>query len=185
MRKQLDPRIPILINNNVKKNHRSFIVLVGDKGRDQVRFSYRNKTEQYDVQRVCVIQIVNLHFLLSQARVSARPSVLWCYKKELGFTSHRKKREAKIKRDVKRGIREPNEQSPFEIFVTVTDIRYTCVCNLHDLFVQSFDSISSAGITRNRIRFLEIRTACACCKISKLLLQIFLRGQSKLWRVGV
>ena len=88
------------------------------------------------------VQIVNLHFLLSQARVSARPSVLWCYKKDLGFTrcvlcsyalhsplilrySHRKKREAKIKRDVKRGIREPNEQNPFEIFITVTDIRYT------------------------------------------------------------
>ncbi|KAF8738729.1 RNA cytidine acetyltransferase 1, partial [Rhizoctonia solani] len=104
MRKQLDNRIPILINNNVKRNHRSFIVLVGDKSRDQV---------------------VNLHFLLSQARVSARPSVLWCYKKDLGFTSHRKKREAKIKRDVKRGIREANEQDPFEIFVTVTDIRYT------------------------------------------------------------
>lgn len=85
---------------------------------------------------------MNLHFLLSQARVSARPSVLWCYKKDLGFTrydaiilhrwdvylvicSHRKKREAKIKRDVKRGMREPNEQNPFEIFVTVTDIRYT------------------------------------------------------------
>jgi N-acetyltransferase 10 len=65
MRKQLDQRIPILINNNVKNNHRSFIVLVGDKGRDQV---------------------VNLHFLLSQARISARPNVLWCYKKELGFT---------------------------------------------------------------------------------------------------
>ncbi|KAG8732336.1 hypothetical protein FRC11_014330 [Ceratobasidium sp. 423] len=92
MRKQLDNRIPILINNNVKRNHRSFIVLVGDKGRDQ---------------------IVNLHFLLSQARVSARPSVLWCYKKDLGFTSHRKKREAKIKRDVKRGIREANEQDPY------------------------------------------------------------------------
>ncbi|KAH9954956.1 GNAT acetyltransferase 2-domain-containing protein [Russula dissimulans] len=104
MRKQLDQRIPTLITNNVKKNHRSFIVLVGDKGRDQ---------------------IVNLHFLLSQARVSARPSVLWCYKKELGFTSHRKKREAKIKRDVKRGIREANDHDPFEIFVTVTDIRYT------------------------------------------------------------
>ena len=40
-------------------------------------------------------------------------------------TSHRKKREAKIKRDVKRGVREANEQDPFEIFVTVTDIRYT------------------------------------------------------------
>jgi len=31
MRKQLDPRIPTLINNGAKKNHRSFIVLVGDK----------------------------------------------------------------------------------------------------------------------------------------------------------
>ncbi|KAI9440276.1 DUF699-domain-containing protein [Lactarius psammicola] len=91
MRKQLDQRIQFLISNNVKKNHRSFIVLVGDRGRNQ---------------------IVNLHFLLSQARVSARPSVLWCYKKELGFTSHRKKREAKIKRDVKRGIREANEHDP-------------------------------------------------------------------------
>jgi hypothetical protein len=38
MRKQLDHRIPILIDNNVKKNHRSFIVLVGDRGKDQVSF---------------------------------------------------------------------------------------------------------------------------------------------------
>jgi len=40
MRKQLDPRIHTLINNGVKKNHRSFIVLVGDKGRDQVSFAF-------------------------------------------------------------------------------------------------------------------------------------------------
>lgn len=45
----------------------------------------------------------------------------------LTFVSHRKSREAKIKRDVKRGLREANDQNPFEIFVTVTDIRYTCV----------------------------------------------------------
>ncbi|XP_006462977.1 hypothetical protein AGABI2DRAFT_224663 [Agaricus bisporus var. bisporus H97] len=135
MRKQLDPRIPILINNGVKKNHRSFIVLVGDKGRDQ---------------------IVNLHYLLSQARVSARPSVLWCYKKELGFTSHRKKREAKIKRDVKRGIREPNEQNPFEIFVTVTDIRYTYYKESHKILgntygmcvLQDFEAITPNLLAR-------------------------------------
>ena len=42
-------------------------------------------------------------------------------------TSHRIKREKKIKKDIKRGIREPNEQNPFEIFITVTDIRYTYV----------------------------------------------------------
>ncbi|PPQ91881.1 hypothetical protein CVT25_000756 [Psilocybe cyanescens] len=135
MRKQLDSRIPILINNNVKQNHRSFIVLVGDKGRDQ---------------------IVNLHFLLSQARVSARPSVLWCYKKELGFTSHRKKREAKIKRDVKRGIRETNDQDPFEIFVTVTDIRYTYYKESHKILgntygmcvLQDFEAITPNLLAR-------------------------------------
>ncbi|KAF9530396.1 DUF699-domain-containing protein [Crepidotus variabilis] len=135
MRKQLDPRIPILINNNVKRNHRSFIVLVGDKGRDQ---------------------IVNLHFLLSQARVSARPSVLWCYKKELGFSSHRKKREAKIKRDVKRGVRDPNDQSPFEIFVTVTDIRYTYYKESHKILgntygmcvLQDFEAITPNLLAR-------------------------------------
>ncbi|KAJ3574323.1 hypothetical protein NP233_g1843 [Leucocoprinus birnbaumii] len=43
---------------------------------------------------------------------------------ELGFMTHRMKREAKIKRDVKRGIRDPNERNSFEIFVPVTDIRY-------------------------------------------------------------
>jgi N-acetyltransferase 10 len=83
MRKQLDPRVAILINNNVAKNHRSFIVLVGDKGRDQVSW-------KYSLASLCltVRQIVNLHYLLSQARVSARPSVLWCYKKDLGFTTY-------------------------------------------------------------------------------------------------
>ena len=79
-----------------------------------------------------------MHFLLSQARVSARPSVLWCYKKELGFTSHRKKREAKIKRDVKSGRREPNEQNPFEIFVTVTDIRYTYYKESHKILGNTY-----------------------------------------------
>jgi hypothetical protein len=39
MRKQLDPRIPALINNGVKANHRSFFVMVGDRGRDQVSSS--------------------------------------------------------------------------------------------------------------------------------------------------
>ena len=52
--------------------------------------------------------------------------------------SHRKKREAKIKRDVKRGIREANEQSPFEIFVTVTDIRYTYYKESHKILGQTY-----------------------------------------------
>ncbi|KAJ3039667.1 N-acetyltransferase 10 [Rhizophlyctis rosea] len=103
-RKKLDSRIPALIANGVQTHHRSFFVLVGDRGRDQV---------------------VTLHFLLSKARVSARPSVLWCYKKELGFSSHRKKRMNQIKRQIARGIRDADEDDPFELFVSSTNIRYT------------------------------------------------------------
>ncbi|CAO3696482.1 unnamed protein product [Rhizopus microsporus] len=67
VKKVVDSRVHTLIKNCVQTKHRSFFVIVGDKGRDQV---------------------VNLHWLLSQAQVTSRPSVLWCYKKELGFTSH-------------------------------------------------------------------------------------------------
>lgn len=112
-RKPLDPRIPQLITNGVISHTRSFFLIVG------------SAKQQHS-------QIVNLHYLLSQAKLSnstnkaatARPNVLWCYKKELAFTSNRKKREGKIRRDVKRGIRDEGELDPFELFVGVTDIRY-------------------------------------------------------------
>ena len=62
MRKKIDSRVRTLVENCMKTQHRSMFVIVGDKGRDQV---------------------VNLHFMLSKAAVKARPSVLWCYKKDL------------------------------------------------------------------------------------------------------
>ncbi|RKP27939.1 putative nucleolar ATPase Kre33, partial [Syncephalis pseudoplumigaleata] len=117
VRKAIDSRIHTLVKNGVQQKHRSFFVLVGDRGRDQV---------------------VNLHWLLSQTQVAARPSVLWCYKKDLGFTSHRKKREAKIKKEIKRGIREANEEDPFELFISVTNIRYTYYKETHKVLGQTF-----------------------------------------------
>ena len=84
-------------------NHRSFFVIVGDRGKDS---------------------IVTLHYLLSKQRVKARPNVLWCYKKDLQFSSHRKKREKQVKREVARGIREVDQDDPFELFVSSTAIRY-------------------------------------------------------------
>ena len=71
VRKKIDNRIRILIENGVAQGRRSMFVVVGDKVRDQV---------------------VLLHHMLSKATVKARPNVLWCYKKELGFSSHRKKK---------------------------------------------------------------------------------------------
>jgi N-acetyltransferase 10 len=67
MRKKIDSRIRTLVENCVKTRHRSLFIIIGDKGRDQV---------------------VNLHFMLSKAAVKSRPSVLWCYKKDLHFSRY-------------------------------------------------------------------------------------------------
>lgn len=66
MRKKIDNRLRVLIENGVIAGHRSMFVIVGEKARDQV---------------------VILHHILSNAQIRARPSVLWCYKKELGFST--------------------------------------------------------------------------------------------------
>lgn len=57
--------------------------------------------------------------------VSWLEELLWKQGYSHFLSSHRKKREAKIKRDIKKGIREANNEDPFELFVTVTNIRYT------------------------------------------------------------
>ncbi|KAJ1412894.1 tRN [Sesbania bispinosa] len=62
MRKKVDERIRTLIENGVKTRHRSMFVIIGDKSRDQV---------------------VNLHYMLSNAKIKSRPTVLWCYKDKL------------------------------------------------------------------------------------------------------
>lgn len=62
---------------------------------------------------------------MSSVDIKQNKSVLWAYKKDLlGFTSHRKKREQKVKKEIKRGIREANTEDPFELFLTLHNIRY-------------------------------------------------------------
>ena len=96
-KKAIDARIPALIRNGVQSKERSFFIIVGDKGRNQ---------------------LPNLHYLMLSADLKMNKSVLWAYKKQLlGFTSHRKKRENKIKKEIKRGTRDVNDQDPFEAFV--------------------------------------------------------------------
>lgn len=103
-RKAIDSRIPALIRNGIQEKKRSFFVVVGDRAKDV---------------------IVHLHYIMSSVDVKQNKSVLWAYKKDLlGFTSHRKKRETKIKKEIKRGIRDANTEDPFELFITLHNIRY-------------------------------------------------------------
>src|SRR5438034_4537237 len=103
-RKAIDSRISALIRNGIQERKRSFFVVVGDRAKDV---------------------IVHLHYVMSSVDVKQNKSVLWAYKKDLlGFTSHRKKREARIRKEIKRGIRYPNTEDPFELFLTLQQIRY-------------------------------------------------------------
>lgn len=104
VKKAIDSRIPALIRNGAQERKRSFFVVVGDRQKDV---------------------IVNLYHILLNVDVKLNKSVLWAYKnKLLGFTSHRKKREKKIKKEIKRGIRDADESDPFELFVSTQNIRY-------------------------------------------------------------
>ncbi|KAL8945931.1 MAG: hypothetical protein Q9222_007602, partial [Ikaeria aurantiellina] len=103
-KKAVDSRIPALIRNGIQEKKRSFIIVVGDHAKDV---------------------IVHLHYIMSSVDIKQNKSVLWAYKKDLlGFTSHRKKRENKIRKEIKRGIREANTEDPFELFLALHNIRY-------------------------------------------------------------
>ncbi|KAL5228273.1 hypothetical protein ABZP36_016538 [Zizania latifolia] len=103
MRKKVDERIRMLIENGVRQRHRSMFVIVGDKSRDQ---------------------IVNLNYMLSKSRVKSRPSVLWCYRDKLEISSHKKKRAKQIKKLMQRGLMDPEKADPFSLFLETSDITY-------------------------------------------------------------
>jgi len=125
VRKRLDERVRSLLECGVVQGHRSMLVLVGDHGKDQVP---------------------NLHQILTKAaplRKGGRPKVLWCYKKDLGFSTHRKKRMKKLKRDKARGLLKSSDRTDdtadnFELFVTSTDIQWCYYKDTHRVLGNTF-----------------------------------------------
>ncbi|XP_065371708.1 RNA cytidine acetyltransferase [Calliphora vicina] len=76
VKKKIDNRIRVMIENGVKLGHRTMFIIIGDKARDQVPILYD---------------------ILTKSTVKARPSVLWCYKnKDEAISNHGKKRAKKI-----------------------------------------------------------------------------------------
>ncbi|GMG39890.1 unnamed protein product [Ambrosiozyma monospora] len=103
-KKKIDSRVVTLIKNGVQTRERSFIILVGDKTRDNIPV---------------------LHHIMMNENLKMNKSVLWAYKKKLlGFSSSKQKREKKIKKEVKTGKREANDLDPFEAFLSNQQIRY-------------------------------------------------------------
>ncbi|XP_014487398.1 PREDICTED: N-acetyltransferase 10-like, partial [Dinoponera quadriceps] len=117
VRKKIDNRIRVLIENGVVMGHRTMFVVIGEKARDQV---------------------VLLHHMLSKTVVKSRPSVLWCYRKDLGFSSHRKKRMKTLQKKIKSGKLDVNEDDPFELFVVSTNIRYCYYNETHKILGNTY-----------------------------------------------
>ena len=82
--------------------------------------------------------MVFLHHILSKSIYKGRPSVLWCYKKDLGFSSHRKKKAKSLQKKAKSGKIDVNEDDPFELFVLSTNIRYCYYNETHKILGNTY-----------------------------------------------
>ncbi|KAL1379448.1 hypothetical protein pipiens_003790 [Culex pipiens pipiens] len=114
VKKKIDNRIRVMIENGVKLGHRTMFVVVGDKGRDQVPILYD---------------------MLTKASVKARPTVLWCYKnKDEAISNHVKKRAKKIQA----GKIDINESDLFDTFRVSTTIHGRYYKDTHTILGKTY-----------------------------------------------
>ncbi|CAF4951856.1 unnamed protein product [Pieris macdunnoughi] len=114
VKKKIDNRIRVMIENGVKLGHRTMILLVGDKSRDQVPILYD---------------------MLVKSTVKARPTVLWCYKnKDEAISNHGRKRAKKIAA----GKLEVSEESLFDSFRVATTIHGRYYSESHAMLGQTY-----------------------------------------------
>ena len=129
IRKKIDDKIQILLKNSISKNERSMFIIIGDKGRDQIS---------------------NLHNFYSQINPGKKLNILWCYKNELGFSNHARKKMKKIKKQMNKGVFELNDENAFDLFISTADIKF---CYYHEtqrilgttfgmLILQDFEAIT-------------------------------------------
>ncbi|EKE41300.1 hypothetical protein ENUP19_0341G0080 [Entamoeba nuttalli] len=110
-KKRVDPRLKTLIENGVKLGERTFIMIVGSKG---------------------VEQVMNIYYMYTKAANVAKDSVLWCYKKDLAFSSNQKKR-------LKHKMHNKGEaENAFELFLSTTEIKYVYYKESHKVLGNTF-----------------------------------------------
>ncbi|XP_055623829.1 RNA cytidine acetyltransferase isoform X2 [Toxorhynchites rutilus septentrionalis] len=114
VKKKIDNRIRVMIENGVKQGHRTMFVVVGDKCRDQVPILYD---------------------MLTKASVKTRPPVLWCYKnKDEAISNHGKKRAKKIQA----GKISVNESDLFDTFRVSTTIHGRYYKDTHTILGKTY-----------------------------------------------
>ncbi len=129
IRKKIDDKIQILLKNCISRNERAMFLIIGDKGRDQIS---------------------NLHNFYSKLNPGKKLNILWCYKNELAFSNHARKKMRKIKKQMNKGVFELNDENAFDLFISTADIKF---CYYHEtqrilgttfgmLILQDFEAIT-------------------------------------------
>lgn len=103
IRKKIDDKIQILLKNCISRNERAMFLIIGDKSRDQIS---------------------NLHNFYSKLNPGKKLNILWCYKNELGFSNHARKKMKKIKKQMNKGVFELNDENAFDLFISTADIKF-------------------------------------------------------------
>ena len=118
IKKKVDDRVKQMIDDAVANKHRGVVLLVGDRGRDQ---------------------IVNLHTMISRAQHNAKVNMLWCLKSDPEFGSTGKKGlERKGALEVKGGMATEQSKENFQTWMQQTQIRFCLYKESHKVLGQTF-----------------------------------------------
>lgn len=114
-RKKVDGRLRAQIEGGVRAGHRTLVVVVGPRAREQVP---------------------TLHYMLSKAQVARRPTVLWCYRDELPLSSHAGKR----RKQLKAAARLPSADGVDELgtFMSTSEITYAYYAETERVLGQTY-----------------------------------------------
>ncbi|TPP65668.1 N-acetyltransferase 10 protein [Fasciola gigantica] len=113
---KLDNRIQLMLQVGIKDRVRTVFVMIGNKGQDQVPI---------------------MHQIMNTLCNKGKLSILWCYKKELSFSTHRKKNLKLLNKKRKAGL--TSDATIFEQFICTTDIRWSYYHETHKILGQTFD----------------------------------------------
>ncbi len=142
-KKKVDGRVRALVEHASAQFQRSFFVIVGDRGRDQiVNLHFLAKKVNMDKKLNTDSSSMNAVDKSSGGKSNAMSNkILWCYKKELGFSSNRKVRAKELKKQMARGDFDANLEDPFELFVASNDIRYVYYKDTEEVLGKTYSMV--------------------------------------------
>jgi N-acetyltransferase 10 len=107
----------VVLENGVRNHHRSLIVMVGPNGH---------------------YQVPAIHEALCGRRSSTPPSLLWCYRHELQFSSRQEKRTRESQRPQTKVALDQDTADPFQLFMNSNTIRSSKYRDTSSILGQTF-----------------------------------------------